>query len=121
MKTFRRISMCLAILLMAGEVWRSWGDGRHIMFILDDFFAGFFMLFAALRFTKDTPARRATFAAAWGVAVGMLYGSFFGKLLADGPINSGNWDAGILTFAIGVAFVLSLIGLVLSIKMPFKD
>lgn len=77
MKIFRYISIFLAVLLMAGEVFRSWGDGRHIMFILDDFFAGIFMIFAALRFTTDTPARRATFAAAWGVAVGMLYGSFF--------------------------------------------
>ena len=111
--------MFLAIFLMVCEVWRSWGDGRHIMFILDDFFAGLFMLYAAARFTQDTPARRAMFASAWGVAVGMLYGSFFGKLLAEGPINSGNWGADILTGAIGVAFVLSIFGLILAIKMPY--
>lgn len=121
MKTFRYISIFLAVLLMAGEVFRSWGDGRHIMFILDDFFVGIFMIFAALRFTSDTPSRRATFAAAWGVAAGMLYGSFFGKLLADGPINSGNFDPGLLTGLIGICFAVSLLGLYLAITMRYGD
>lgn len=120
MKKFRNISIFLAVLLMAGEVFRSWGDGRHIMFILDDFFAGIFMIFAALRFTSDTPARRATFAAAWGVAAGMLYGSFFGKLLADAPINSGNFDPGLLTGLIGACFFASLVGIYLAITLPYS-
>lgn len=119
MKIFRYISIFLALVLIGGEMWRSYGDGRHIMFKLDDVFAGAFMIYAALNFTSDTPARRAIFAAAWGAAAGMLYGSFFGKLLGGYPINSGNWNAGFLTLAVGVAFVGSLIGLVLAIKMPY--
>ncbi len=119
MKTFRTISIVLAVLLMAGEVFRSWGDGRHIMFILDDFFAGIFMIFAALRFTSDTPVRRATFAAAWGVAVGMLYGSFFTKLLSGGSYNSGNFDPGLLTTLLGICFAASLVGLYLAITMRY--
>lgn len=119
MKMFRKLSIVLALLLMAGETFRSYGDGRHIMFILDDFFAGIFMIWAALKFTRDEPARRAAFAAAWGVAAGMLYGSFFGKLLADAPINSGNFDPNLLTGLIGIAFFGSLLGLYLAIKFPY--
>ena len=79
------------------------------------------MIFAVLNFTSDTPARRAMFAAAWGVAAGMLYGSFFGKLLRDYPINSGNLNAGFLTLAVGVAFFGSLIGLALAIRLPYGE
>jgi len=38
MKTFRHFTMALAVLIMVGEVYRSIGDGRHIMFVLDDIF-----------------------------------------------------------------------------------
>jgi len=56
------------------------------------------------------------------VAAGMLYGSFFGKLLSDGPINSGNFDPGLLTGMLGVCFFASLLGIYLAITMRYdKD
>ena len=82
MKTFRHFTMALAVLIMVGEVYRSIGDGRHVMFVLDDVFLGLAMFFSALFFTKDTLPKRAFFAASWGAAAGGVYGSFFSKLLA---------------------------------------
>ena len=103
---------------MIGEVWRSWGVGRPVMFVLDDQLMGGFLLVAAWAMTKETVRNRIAFAAAWGVNAGMLYGSFFGKVFAPEEAQAGNWDLGVLTWLIGLAFVVSLIGLWLSISLP---
>ena len=106
---------------MLGEFYRSVGDGRHIMFVLDDTFLGLALILSALWFTKDTPPRRAFFAASWGAAVGGIYGSFFSKLLAEHPINSGNLNPTFLTAILGALFVISILGTILAIRLPYKD
>lgn len=121
MKAFRYFSMGLAILIMVGEVYRSIGDGRHIMFVLDDIFLGIAMFFSALWFTKDTLPKRAFFAASWGAAAGGVYGSFFSKLLGDEAINSGNLNPTFLTAFLGVFFLISILGAFLAIRLPYKD
>jgi len=121
MKTFRHFTMALAVLIMVGEVYRSVGDGRPVMFVLDDVFLGLAMFFSALFFTKDTLPKRAFFAASWGAAAGGVYGSFFSKLLADNPINSGNLDPTFLTSFLGVFFAISVLGVILAIRLPYGD
>jgi uncharacterized membrane protein len=121
MKAFRYFTMALAVLIMVGEVYRSIGDGRHIMWILDDIFLGLAMLIGAIYFTKDTPPRRAFFAASWGAAAGGVYGSFFSKLLSADPINSGNLNPTFLTAFLGVFFVISILCVILAIRLPYKD
>lgn len=121
MKTFRYFSIALGLLNMLGEFYRSAGDGRHIMFVLDDTFLGLALIISALYFTKDTPPRRAFFAASWGAAAGGVYGSFFSKLLAEEPINSGNLNPTFLTVFLGVFFSITIIGVILAIRLPFKD
>ena len=121
MKAFRYFTIALGLVNMLGEFYRSVGDGRHIMFVLDDTFLGLALIFSALWFTKDTPPRRAFFAASWGAAVGGIYGSFFSKLLADGAINSGNLNPNFLTAILGVLFVVSIIGTILAIRLPYGD
>ena len=121
MKAFRSFTIALAVLIMVGEVYRSMGDGRHVMFVLDDVFLGLAMLLSALWFTKDTLPKRAFFAASWGAAAGGVYGSFFSKLLAEGPINSGNLNANFLTAFLGVFFTISILGVILAIRLPYGD
>ena len=114
----RMLAVLLALSLMIGEVWRSWGVGRPVMFVMDDQLMGGFLIVAAWAMTKETVRNRIAFAAAWGVNAGMLYGSFFGKVFAPEEAQAGNWDLGVLTWLIGLAFVVSLIGLWLSISLP---
>lgn len=118
MKALRIIAVIGALALMIGEIWRSWGVGRPLMFVLDDQFAGLFMLVAAWAMKNDTIRNRAAFAAAWGVSAGMLYGSFFGKLINPASAQPGNWNLGVLTALLGVAFAISLGGLWFSIMLP---
>ena len=101
----------LALSLMIGEAIRSWGVGRPVMFVLDDFFMGGLLLAGAIAMAQPTRTRWAVFVAGWGTCAGMLYGSFFGKVFAPGTANAGNLDLGLLTALIGLAFAVSLVGL----------
>jgi hypothetical protein len=118
MLVLRILGLVGALSLMIGEIWRSWGAGRHILFILDDQFAGLLMLAGVWAMRRDTIRNRALFSAGWGVAVGMLYGSFFGKLIDPATVQAGNWDAGVLTALLGLAFVIAVAGLIASIALP---
>lgn len=120
MKILRVIAIVSALSLMIGEAYRSWGAGRPIAFWMDDMLAGALMIAAALLLRRETPARRALFTGVWGVAMGMLYGSFFGKVFDPAHANPGNFDLGLLTALIGVAFAASICGFVASLMLPFK-
>jgi hypothetical protein len=121
MKTLRTLAVIAALALMIGELWRSWGVGRPVLFVLDDQLAGGFMLAAAWAMRDDTKRNRAAFSAAWGVAVGMLYGSFFGKLIEPQSAVPGNWNLGVLTALLGFAFAVALAGLWFSITLPQRS
>lgn len=106
----------LALSLMVGELIRSWGVGRPIMFVLDDFFMGGLLLLGAWLMRAPTPVRGHVFIAGWASCAGMLYGSFFGKVFDPAGANSGNFNLGFLTAIIGLAFAISLVGLAWSLK-----
>lgn len=107
----RAAAVLLALSLMVGECWRSWGIDRPIMLVLDDQIMGGFLIAAAWAFSKQTPLARAAFSAAWGVIAGMLYSSFFGKLFEPSKAQAGNWNLEVLTWLIGFAFAVSVVGL----------
>lgn len=118
MKTLRILAIVGALLLMGGEAYRSWGVGRPIAFWMDDMLAGAMMIAAAIAVGRPTRVTRSFFSASWGVAVGMLYGSFFGKLFDPASTNPGNFSLGILTALIGLAFAIAIASLVASIVLP---
>lgn len=118
MKILRFLAVLHALSLMIGEAWRSWGVGRPVMFVMDDMLMGGFLIAAAWAVGNENLRNRAAFAAAWGVVAGMLYPSFFGKVFDPQHAQAGNWNLGVLTWLIGVAFAVSLVGLWFSITLP---
>ena len=118
MKILRIISVIGALMLMLGELYRSWGTGRPLPFVMDDMLAGMLMLWAVHLTRRPSVSGRRFLAAAWGVAAGMLYGSFFGKLVDPAGSTPGNFSIGILTAIVGFAFFVSLAGMVASIMLP---
>jgi hypothetical protein len=118
MNFLRKFAIFGALMLMLGEAYRSWGAGRPIPYWMDDMLAGAMMIWAALLVRDPTPLRRAFFSASWGVSVGMLYGSFFGKLYEPATSTPGNFSIGLLTALVGIAFFLSIAGLIASIILP---
>lgn len=120
MKFLRVWAVLLALSLMIGELWRSWGAGREFIFVIDDQIMGVLLIWSAYLLKQETLRRRAFFSAAWAFNVGMLYGSFFGKIVRPEDSNPGNWDFGILTALIGLAFVSAIIGMIASILLPHQ-
>lgn len=119
--TFLRIwAVLLALSLMIGELWRSWGAGREFVFVVDDQIMGAMLIASAYLLKEQTARRRAFFSAAWAFNVGMLYGSFFNKIVSPENANAGNWDFGILTALVGVAFFSAIIGMIASILLPHQ-
>ena len=117
LERLRSAAILLGLALIVGELWRSWGVGRPSIFVLEDIVAGSALILASLVMARDTTRRRAFFAAAWGMNAGMLYGSFFTKLFSPETTDAGNWDVGVLTAIIGIAFVISCIGTVATIML----
>ncbi|MEM8617351.1 MAG: hypothetical protein AAGF20_10490 [Pseudomonadota bacterium] len=117
MPVLRFLAIILGLSLIIGEAYRSWGAGRPVMFWMDDMIMGAMLITAAIMISKDTFHRRAFFAAAWGTNAGMLYGSFFGKVFAPADANAGNFDLGLLTILIGIAFATAVAGMIASIVL----
>jgi hypothetical protein len=90
-----------------------------LVFVVDDYLIGGFLIIAAIFFSVDTLVRRSALAASWAVTAGMLYGSFFGKVFP--PPNSSmqsNIPDNTLTILIGVAFASAIIGMIATIALP---
>lgn len=120
MTILRIWAVLLALSLMIGELWRSWGAGREFVFVVDDQIMGAMLIVSAYLLKEQTVRRRAFFSAAWAFNVGMLYGSFFNKIISPENTNAGNWDFGILTALIGVAFLSAITGMIASILLPHQ-
>ncbi|MDP1631420.1 MAG: hypothetical protein Q8L66_08370 [Caulobacter sp.] len=118
MLILRIIAVIQALSLIIGETYRSWGAGRHWLFVVDDYWISALLLAGAFLVRRDGVSTRALFAAGWGANAGMLYGSFFGKLIDPASTNAGNFGVGLLTFLIGLAFTASVLGMIASILLP---
>lgn len=121
MRLLRALAVLLGLSLIIGEAYRSWGAGRPIAFWMDDMLMGGLLIAAAIAVGKQTWARRALFTGAWGVNAGMLYGSFFGKVFAPETSDAGNFDLGLLTALVGLAFITAIIGFVASLMIPMQS
>jgi hypothetical protein len=119
-KTLRIIAVVGALLLISGEAYRSWGAGRPIAYWMDDVLAGALLIWAASKVGSGTRAAHAFFTGSWGIAAGMLYGSFFGKLYEPARSDPGNFDLGFLTILVGVAFAVAVAGFIASLILAVR-
>ncbi len=121
MTILRIVAILQGLGLMLGELYRSWGVDRPLMFWVDDQILGVLLVTSAILMAKDTFQRRAYFTAAWGFSAGMLYGSFFAKVYEPQDANAGNFDLGVLTFLIGWVFFVSCIGMAAAVLLPRQE
>ena len=97
--------------LMVGEAIRSWGQDRNFLFVVDDFLVGAPLVVMAFIMARPSTSRFAALASCFAGTAGMLYGSFFSKLIRPDRDVSSNIGVEFLTILIGLAFFSSLIGL----------
>ena len=121
MLTFWRTwAILLGSSLMVGELIRSWGQDRNLLFVLDDFLIGVPLVASAVLMGNPSSSRSCAFSASFAATAGMLYGSFFGKLIDLSRPAQSNIEVGLLTALIGLAFASSLAGLTASIYLASK-
>jgi len=117
----RRAALVAGVVMPLLETWRrwaEWGQLSKLPSILDDFVAGVFLILGGVMSRRDPARGRPYLAAAWGVATGMMYYSFFGQLVALGqPDPSGVSSAAVVVFK-GVLFAGCLFCLGGALRVP---
>ena len=117
------LAIGFAIFLGVGEVVRNSGKMEYWPFWVVDYIAVLMLLTGGIMVVRGANAfNRSLLGAAWGFTCAMFYGSFFGHLksLEDvAAIAQTNAESGIheptLTYIIGAMFVVTIIGLVLTL------
>jgi hypothetical protein len=96
--------------------WHQLGDLRMAPMWLDDWIIGLFLLYGAWRTRDGASSGRAVLAAAWGVACGMGYMSFFGELSNLGLTDPSGLPSITVAVIKGVMVALALAALVLTLR-----
>jgi hypothetical protein len=106
------LALGFGLFLALAETVRRWGNWPFIAFWIDDWIAGLFLAYGAVRSRRDWLTGRPFQAAAWAFNCGMMYASFFGHVahMAEPP-ESGWVPHGALVGIIGVLFAVALLGL----------
>jgi hypothetical protein len=100
------------VFLALAETARRWGNWPYLPFLLDDWVAGLFLVYGAVRSRRDWASGRPYQAAGWAYTSGMMYMSFFGHLEHwSHPPEAGWVPHGALVGIIGLLFALALCGL----------
>ena len=120
MKLNAFLGIILALGLMIGEIIRSWGKNRHWLFIIDDFIFGGILLLGAALVLKKHQLKFPILISGWASCSGMTYGSFFSKLTNSYEFKS-NINNHFLTFLVGIAFLVSFLGLIWCIVLFYKN
>ena len=118
MRWLRIVAILLGLALMLGEIWRSYGHDRSLVFVLGHQIAGLMLIVSAYFMSRDTTRRRASFAGAWAVTAGMSYQGFFGKIVSPETIDPGSFTAGQIVLLSGIVLLVSIIGAVVAIAHP---
>ena len=101
--------------------WSTWRENPPAMF--DDYVLGAFLLYGAWRVGRDPINGQRFLSAAWGVAFGMVFLSFFGQLnaLRVGEVDPAPVSSEWVLAVKGLGLVLVLLGLIGSLRrLPAK-
>jgi hypothetical protein len=116
MKFWRIWAMVLAVCLMVGEAVRTWGLGRSLPSVLDDFVAGGALLTTAYLMGRPTPGRLCAFAAVLG---GTFVGATFSVLMKvtrpSVPVES-NINVRMLIVLIGLVALSCLVAIIACVR-----
>jgi Na+/melibiose symporter-like transporter len=112
------ITYGLAAALVAVETYRSWGVGRPVLTVADDYVGAALLAWAAWLTRRPGERARRAAVAIWGVICGVSLCNFSVKLLMPDRMTPGNLPPALLQALVGGAFVLSLIALIATILLP---
>lgn len=112
----RNLALGIGPLLPVLETIRRIRIGGNIVWWLDDYLIGLFLIASALLTFKNPEKGRRYLAAAWGFALGMGYVSFFSHLLDRNESGKTLFHNDLVTGVIGFGIILSILGLLGSLR-----
>jgi len=114
MEFSRALALAGGILLPLIETVRRWhqlSDWRMAPAWLDDWIIGLFLLYGAWVTRENRESGRATLAAAWGLACGMAFPSFFGELMPGNGADPSGLSTAVVAAVKGLMFGLAIAAL----------
>ena len=106
------LALGFGVFLALAETVRRWGTWPFLPFLLDDWIAGGFLIYGAVRSRREWTTGRPYQVAGWAFTSGMMYMSFFGHVEHwSNPPEAGWVPHGALVGIIGGLFALALGGL----------
>jgi hypothetical protein len=119
MKALRIAAIVFGLIVIGGELVRSWGE-RNPAWWIDDFLVGSALIASGILAGKSTAQRRALFTGAWGFALGVIYISFFDKVLGPALMGHGA-EFNRLNAFVSFSLIVAIAGLVGSLALPFNQ
>jgi hypothetical protein len=109
------MALVFGVVLAVGEVARNWGHWQPWPFWMIDFITAGTLIWGGLRTIRQGSSRMLS--AAWGLAVGIFWMSFFSHSDAwnTGAPGSGSAQEGQLILVIGAMLLVAIVGLILSL------
>ena len=115
-----QLALAFGLFLAIAEVARNWGDWQWWPFWVVDFIAAGLLVLGSVSMLRDLPRGPALLAGAWGFTSAMFYMSFWSHIGSlDQPVE-GNSSLDPLTVIIGVMWVVTILGLLLSLAAKPK-
>ena len=96
--------------------WHQISDPRYFISWFDDYLIGGILFFAASKTFKLLAKGVKYLIAAWGIATGMIFNSFFGQLQAINQSDPAPVSSLTVVIIKGIMFLICICSLILSLK-----
>jgi len=117
-KILRACAVLFGLIVIGGELLRSWGE-RDVIWWIDDVLVATALIATALVVGRESFARRALFTGAWGFSLGVIYINFFDKVIAPAAVGPGA-ELNRLNIFVGFCLVAAIAGFAASLMLPFE-
>lgn len=109
------LALVFAVVLAVAETARNWGNWQWWPFWLVDFIAAALLGFGGALVLRKARGGPRVLCGAWGFTSAMFYMSFWSHIANIEEAAEGNLEQGPLTTVIGVLWVITLAGFLLSL------
>jgi multisubunit Na+/H+ antiporter MnhB subunit len=114
------LAIVFGLIIISTETYRRYGDFGHWSRWMDDYLIGLFLIIPAILVLKGHKFSISLLIAGWAFSSGLLYGSFFSKVIDVENIKQSNIPTATLIDLIGIALFVSVASLLWLLILEYK-